>query len=357
MTALPPPPGASRARPEVARAAEQALLPLRPLTLGEILDAGFWVVVRNARAMVGLPLGVAVLQGLFVLTLLWLWRLLGQHTSQLVAGVVVVLVALLGLLAGGVLLVWLTAVLSRFSLRTVLGPGFAPTTTSIGWRQNLRLLGPMTGFAVLATVLLAVVSWLSSFVSVLALPLTVTGDPVLAAAGSLLALVLMAGVACWGYSYLLLAVPVYALESASAPSWIGRPRRETWMPVAFVRALVLVGGRQVLRALVLTGAVIGMVSAAFWAVVLAALVAVAVYGPVLPVSAADVGALADRPGTWFVAGSLLTVLLGCVLPFAASTQTVFYLDLRMRREGLDVAMRFDCVQVPQPTAAPGMVRP
>ena len=46
-------------RPPVLDAARTALIPLRPLTIGEILDGGFLIVRRNIRLMVGLPLVVA----------------------------------------------------------------------------------------------------------------------------------------------------------------------------------------------------------------------------------------------------------------------------------------------------------
>jgi hypothetical protein len=41
-----------------------------------------------------------------------------------------------------------------------------------------------------------------------------------------------------------------------------------------------------------------------------------------------------------------------LLAYVAAVQTLVYLDLRMRREGLDLAMRFDCVPIPQPSAPP-----
>ena len=46
-------------RPPVLDAARTALIPLRPLTIGEILDGAFLIVRRNLRLMLGLPLVVA----------------------------------------------------------------------------------------------------------------------------------------------------------------------------------------------------------------------------------------------------------------------------------------------------------
>jgi hypothetical protein len=47
-------------RPPVLDASRTALIPLRPLRIGEILDGGFLIVRRNVRLMLGLPLAVAV---------------------------------------------------------------------------------------------------------------------------------------------------------------------------------------------------------------------------------------------------------------------------------------------------------
>lgn len=341
-------PGAGRARPEVARAAEQALLPLRPLTLGEVLDVGFLVVRHNARVMVGLPLVVALLQAVAALGLMGVWALLSQVTSNVLTWVVVGLLALLGVLVSGVLLIWLSAVLSRFSLQTVLGDGFAPATSRITWRSSLRLLPAMLGFALLGSLLLTGFSYVVSLASVVIIPFTVAGDEVSAAIGTVLYLVLSTGLICWGYSYLMLAVPCYACESSTAPSWIGRPHQATWMPLSFVRAFVLIGIRQALRGTVLTAAVLAMTAFALSLVGVAVLLVVGIYGPVLPWQGLDALALASRPQTWFVVAGLISILIGSVLPFAASAQTIFYLDLRMRREGLDLALRFDGVTVPQP---------
>ena len=55
---MPAPISRSR-RPAVLDASRTALIPLRPLTIGEILDGGFLIVRRNIRLMVGVPLVLA----------------------------------------------------------------------------------------------------------------------------------------------------------------------------------------------------------------------------------------------------------------------------------------------------------
>ena len=69
-------------RPPVLDASRTALIPLRPLTIGEILDGGFLIVRRNVRLMIGLPLVVAGGTAAYVLAGVGLWLLLGNTTSR-----------------------------------------------------------------------------------------------------------------------------------------------------------------------------------------------------------------------------------------------------------------------------------
>ena len=69
-------------RPPVLDAARAALIPLRPLTIGEILDGAFLIVRRNIRLMVGLPLVVAGGTAAYTLLGVGLWLPLGDTTSR-----------------------------------------------------------------------------------------------------------------------------------------------------------------------------------------------------------------------------------------------------------------------------------
>jgi hypothetical protein len=61
----------------------------------------------------------------------------------------------------------------------------------------------------------------------------------------------------------------------------------------------------------------------------------------------------SNPWTIFgILGVALLVAMSAVLAYLAAVETLLYLDLRMRREGLDLALRFDCMPIPQPTAPP-----
>ena len=137
-------------RPPVLDAARTALIPLRPLTIGEILDGAFLIVRRNLRLMLGLPLVVAAGAAAYALAGVGLWVLLGNTTASSAQIVLTVLMGLLGVLLLQQLLVWLTAILSRVSLQTVLGEGFAPATTRATWRASLPLFWPMLGLSLLS---------------------------------------------------------------------------------------------------------------------------------------------------------------------------------------------------------------
>jgi hypothetical protein len=68
---------------------------------------------------------------------------------------------------------------------------------------------------------------------------------------------------------------------------------------------------------------------------------------------ADVAAVLSNPWTILcILGVAILVAMSAVLAYVAAVETLLYLDLRMRREGLDLAMRFDCMPVPQPSAPP-----
>ena len=94
MSALRPMPLRPR-RPAVLDAARTALIPLRPLTITEILDGGFLIVRRNLTLMVGLPLVIAGATAAYVLAGVGLWVLLGNTTAQTAQIVLVVLMGLL----------------------------------------------------------------------------------------------------------------------------------------------------------------------------------------------------------------------------------------------------------------------
>lgn len=342
-------------RPRVFDAAQTALIPLRPLTMGEILDGAFLVVRRNARLMVGLPLVLAGGAALYVLLGVGLWFLLGNSTVQGAQLVVTVLMGLVGLLVLGQFLVWMTAILSRVTLQTVLGDGFAPSSSAVTLRSSLPLFWPLLGLSLLQYVASSIVQTVVSVVYYLAIAgVALAGislgsgeaGVIIGIIVSVVALLLLA----LGLGYLTLTVPALSTESRHAPGWIGKPYKPTNVITSFERSFRLIGIRQAPRvACILIGAagvslvLIGLL--AFGALALVVLFATSV--------SADLTVVLTSP--WTIGGVLAFAILtamSALLAYIAAVQTLLYLDLRMRREGLDLALRFDCVPIPQPSQPP-----
>lgn len=341
-------------RPAVLDASRAALIPLRPLTITEVLDAAFLVVRRNARLMIGLPLTIAGGAAAYFLGGIGIWLLLGESTEQAAQIVAVVLYGLLGLLLLTMSLVWMTAVLSGVTLQTVLGPGFAPPTV-VSLRRSLRLFWPMMGLSVLQWV---AGSLLQSVVSVLyyvallgsLISVNVVG-PLVMIIVSVLGYLLLAA----AYSYISLTVPAYATENKHAPAWIGTPQRRTTIITAFERSFKLIGLRNLIRATLIMAGGMAISVTVVVLVGIGSLLVVLLYTSALGVAAQQV---LDSPWTYIgVFGFASIVAMSALLAYIAAVQTLLYLDLRMRREGLDLAMRFDCVPVPQPSAPPPVYLP
>jgi hypothetical protein len=344
-------PAGSR-RPAVLDASRAALIPLRPLTITEILDGGFLVVRRNARLMIGLPLVIAGGTAVYLLAGLGLWFLLGNTQVPWARIVLLVVMGLAGFLLLVQCLVWMTAILARLTLQTVLGEGFAPATTEFSLRSSLPLFWPVLGLSLLQYAASSVIQTVVSVLYYLVLAATLlTGngadtDGLLLVVSSVLTFLLTA--CCYGY--ISLTVPALATESRHAPGWIGKPDKATTVISSFERSFRLVGRRNLVRVtLVLAGAmVIALALVALLAV--GALLVVALFATSVN---QDVSTVLLSP--WTIGGVTafaLLVSMSALLAYLAAVQTLLYLDLRMRREGLDLALRFDCVSVPQPAAAP-----
>ena len=340
-------------RPPVLDAARTALIPLRPLTVGEILDGAFLIVRRNLRLMLGLPLVVAAGAAAYALAGVGLWVLLGNTTARSAQIVLTVLMGLLGVLLLQQLLVWLTAILSRVSLQTVLGEGFAPATTGATWRASLPLFWPMLGLSLLQWLAVSVVQTLLGllyYLLTIGVVLAGAENDTVAVVG--LAAITLATYALSAvvYGYLSLTVPALATESKNAPGWIGRPARPTNPLTAFERSVRLVGTRNIVRVGLVYGGLLLICLAVVGLVALGVVLMIALYARALNADVLDV-----LENGWTLLGVVafsVLVAMSVLLAYAAAVQTLVYLDLRMRREGLDLAMRFDCVPIPQPSAPP-----
>lgn len=339
-----------RTRKTLLDAANVALIPLRPLSIGEILDGAFLIVRRNARSLLGLPLVFVAALSLVIAATTLVGQLLGEFSASFVSILILLLQSLLiGTAAAGAL-VWLMGLLTRASIITVMGDGFAPPA-KLTIRQALRFAGPMLALALLIAAVLSLMQGAAGAVNFI-LTYTLVSGGSLAADGAtflietILVMVLSVFLGCWLISWLSVAVPVYVAEGAFAPDWVGRGRRPVNVVSALLRSFVLVGWRDSFRvALVLTAAVCLVLLAGVF-------VFVGIFGILYLFLASlqmslEVAMQAVVMSTVAgVVGVIVAASLG--IAYLSALQALLYLDLRMRREGLDLALRFTVVPVPEP---------
>jgi hypothetical protein len=339
-----------RNRKTLLDAASVSLIPLRPLSPGEILDGAFLIVRRSARRLLALPLLVIAIVAVWLTLTSFLTVLLGEYGGVGVAIVMNLLQIGLGSLLITGTVMWLAGILSRSSLLTVLGEGFAPPS-SLPLRRALRWIGPMLAIAVLFGAYFGLAQLVGSTVSMVGLIMAAAFPPVddftlaLQVIGWMLAMMF---VVCWLASWISLVVPVYAAEGRLAPEWVGRGTTPVSVPMAFVRSFRLVGWRGSLRlSLVLLAMVVLLLIAAVMlyagTFVLTLLTVYALGSIEAPVDLDLVIMVALA-----LAGVCLTLLASLGIAYLSSLLTLSYLDQRMRREGLDLALRFPSVPVPTP---------
>ncbi|WP_432506061.1 glycerophosphoryl diester phosphodiesterase membrane domain-containing protein [Kineococcus arenarius] len=313
-----------------APVAQPGIVPLRPLGLGEIWDGAFRAFRQNPRVMVGLSALVVVVTSVVTLVAsVVATQDLVRATTGLETGTgdaaqvldalqtsvpLVVVSSLLQVVAVQVLNGMLILSVSR----AVLG-----RTISLGelWRVSRRRLGGLLLLAVLVTLASAagVVAVLPG-VGVLAL-----ADG--AAATATGAVLLLAGVlgwvaiALWLWVKWSMATPVLLLEGLSVRRSLGRSWRLT--RGSFWRTLGIL-----LLTAVVVGVLVTAVATPFTLVgtFLAALLSTATTEWTGLVVSQGVGTL----------GSIVGSVVG--YPFLASVTALVYVDLRVRREGLDVEL-------------------
>ncbi|MFC7327543.1 glycerophosphoryl diester phosphodiesterase membrane domain-containing protein [Marinactinospora rubrisoli] len=301
---------------------------LRPLTLGDIFNGAFSYIRHNPRASLGLAvivMAVASLlpalgygsltndlltfeeqlsdqtavapEELFPFSTFSTVSMLGGSLISFAAGTI-----LSGLLAGVVGL----AVLGR---RVTLGEAVRAVRGRIGAVFGLGAI----------TVLLSLL-WFVLLMAVLTGGLLLTAvEPVSGVLVLVVGLVLATVLAAWVYIKLALAMPAVVLERVGPFHAIGRSWtlvRRSWWRVFGILLL---------------------------AQIIAGVVANLLVTPFSLVSAVTPFIGADAP--WVPVANAASVYLGSVIsgavtsPFAAGVTTLLYVDMRMRREGLDLRLR------------------
>jgi hypothetical protein len=301
-------------------------VPLRPLSLGELLDGGYQYIRAHPRVVLGISAVVAVItvliqspfQASFGTSLDGLVGSGGRTTVRLdeLGGLVGGAASLAGvgllvsLLANTVLTGLLVVVLSR----SVLG---AAVDARECWNAARPRLPGLLGVVVLVALLTVVAFGVPLIPAGL---LALFGAPTGATAAlAVLGLIAGAVLAVLVAVVLALAAPAYVLEGISVTTALRRSRN-------------LVTGRfwPVLGILVLTGIIVtvvaGIVGIPFGVVAGAIGVAVGEPNPYAPLPL-----LITSIGT--VVGATLTT------PFQAGVTGLLYIDQRMRREGFDIELQ------------------
>jgi hypothetical protein len=306
------------------QAPRPGVVPLRPLGLGEILDASITYIRRNPRASLGLAAGVAVVNGLLqlVVLLLSVGQLPSLEESAFDASggseTSGTLVVNLASIVQGVLSVFLvliaTGMLTFVMSQSVLG---RPVTARTAWDrvkpQVWRLLGlTLLTFVLVAGALLLLLLPGIAFLVAGAGPLGVFALVV----GGIVGVV----AAVWIYVVLVLAPPALVLERTTVAGALRRSR--TLVRGSFWRILGIT-----LLAAILANVISSIVT--------------------IPFALLGVGAgvvLGDGADGGF-AGALFGATLGSAaglvitLPFSAGVTSLLYIDRRMRREGLDLELQ------------------
>ncbi|ANS80506.1 membrane protein [Serinicoccus hydrothermalis] len=295
---------------QLARMHQPGVVPLRPLTLGDIFGGALQTMRRNPEATIGM--GFIVLAVLLVPSLL-LTLLLGNLLTGLsdldLQGVTLTLGGLLSALSS----IALTGMIVHVVGEAVLGDRASLAGT---WRAVRSRLLALVG-TVLLIGLLTVVA-LVALVLLLVLVVTVLGDGGL----SILLVVLLTLAALVGFVWA-------ACRLSLAPAPVVLERVGPWRGIT--RAWTLTKGAQSWRIVGIT------ILAGIVTTILAAVIQV-------PVTAGLASALGPAgldplsPAVVLTDHALQLVVGALTIPFTAGVTALLYLDQRIRREGLDVSL-------------------
>lgn len=298
------------------------IIALRPLNFGEFFDGGFRAIQHNPQVMFGLSLAVAVVLGLFEVILL------GSGYTQLLTDPFATSAmdtgALLGL-SGGAAVSAILSVVATIILNGVLvisvSQSILGRKVAIGevWGQVKGVIWPLIG----ATFLVSLLTFTGIFVGVLAVAV-IAG--VMIGVGSESSFVVV----------IILAVLVFAAIFALAAFFYVRFGLAT-TAIVMERAPVIESMRRSWR----------LTKGFFWRNAFVLLLALIVVGAISGVFSVPISVLAGwvastgSAGLWLA--GILTIAISALIsalttPFIAAVSALLYVDLRMRKEGLDVEL-------------------
>ncbi|WP_109474193.1 DUF3824 domain-containing protein [Ornithinimicrobium cavernae] len=295
---------------DLVRMHQPGVIPLRPLTLGEIFEGSLKTMRRNPEATIGmavLVLAVLMVPSLGLSLLIpTLFPDLGMLDAIAIAGMVPTLLNSLATMA-----------LSGFVIYVV-------SEAALGDRVGIAATWEAVRGRILPLIGISILSFLAVFGVILVLVLAGALAAVLLGpiGAVLLVLLLLAFVPLmlWLYARLSLGAAAVVLERAGPITGI----RRSW---------ALTEGRQAWRVLGIT--VLAAVVAGLFAALIGGLLG-ALIGLVFGLVSGDVSA---QYYLQVIVDHLSTFLVGAVVtPFTAGVTALLYLDQRIRREGLDVGL-------------------
>lgn len=321
-----PPPGGAWGQPAAWGAVPQApkpgIVPLRPLGVGELLDGALSLIRSNPRTVLGLAAVISAVSALIQTAGLWM-SLQYLDTVQPVTT------------SGDAVEVEITA-----ELTTLAASGLAQVVPAImaGFLQVLAsgLFIVLVGAAVLGQRLDAARTW--AILRPRLLPLV--GVTLLIGIASFLAVLLLVGIivvlALWLGAWAALPGLGIAVVGAGALVYV-------YVRLALASPAVVMEGIGVTRALTRSWA---LVRRSWWrvlgililAAIITSLLTTVVTVPITLVAGAASGFSESLIPTVLASG-VATLAAGIItLPFSAAVTGLLYIDLRMRREALDIEL-------------------
>ena len=316
-------------------APKPGIIPLRPLSIGEIISGAFESLRANPRAMFLPSLIVLTATGALSAVLNYLGAsfllsrvddllnssdvrisgilpvFMGSFASQMVG-------ALLTALATTILTGLLIVAVSRSVLGRIATPGEV-------WERTRGRILPLIGQTLLITLITVIADAIIVVIGVVLIVIiaaSVTGpDP---GAGAIV-ITLLAALALTIIVFIAAAFLVVRLSLAPAALML----ENTGVVEGIGRSWALTRGSfwRVLGILVLAGLITGLVTGTLS------------FGLGMVLGVISVGLPAAQPLVSAVTVLLTSVLSALVLPFTAAVTALTYIDLRMRTEGLDVELR------------------
>ena len=301
------------------------MIPLRPLSLGDLYDGAFTTIRRNPKAMVGLAAAVTALFMVVPVALALLLASTGDLSVSFRAGSgsgadpfggagtgSLGVVSNLGTLFGALASIVLTGMLVHVVAEAVLG---RRTDIGAAWATARRRLLPLIGLTLLDGLVVLLLIGLPVLAGVLAGVSGGVGSGLLVGIPLLLAgLVLLVFVQV---RYFLLAPPALVLERTGV--WASLRRAATLSRDQFWRLLGVY---------LLTTLVVGLVSQ----VIAVPLGLLGLLGPLaLPGTGGALVLVFSSYLTQIVVGAITT-------PFTSAVVALQYVDQRIRKEGLDMTL-------------------